>query len=72
MTRAPELNIITEAEYSKRVHQGRYVIKGDVKAQGDRKKKKKDAQAVRCSNEDASVSDGNSIGCAPHSARRHP
>ena len=35
MTRTPNLNIITEAEYSKRVNQGRYVIKGEVKARGN-------------------------------------
>lgn len=46
MTRAPDLNIITEAEYSKRVNQGRYVIKGEVKARGNRKQMHKlyDAQ----------------------------
>lgn len=46
MTRTPNLNIITEAEYSKRVNQGRYVIKGEVKARGNLKKMHKlyDAQ----------------------------
>lgn len=49
-THTPSMNIITEAEYNKRLQQGRYIIKDEVKSnkRSGRKHKLYDTQTKKC------------------------